>query len=129
MARVTDTAATLRTNRAVRRHQLRAVVSATVGTTIEWYDFFLYGVAAATVFPQRFFPGSDPFVAQLLSFSTYFVGFVARPIGAAVFGHFGDRIGRKALLVTTMLMLGVATMGIGLVPSYQTIGIWGAVLL
>jgi metabolite-proton symporter len=112
-----------------RRQRLRAIVSSAFGTTIEWYDFFLYGVAAATVFPQKFFPGSDPFVATLLSFSTYFVGFVARPIGAAVFGHFGDRIGRKALLVTTMIMMGVATMGIGLVPTYQTIGIWGAVLL
>ena len=116
-------------NLGTRRQQLRAIVSSAFGTTIEWYDFFLYGVAAATVFPQKFFPGNDPFVATLLSFSTYFVGFVARPIGAAVFGHFGDRIGRKALLVTTMIMMGVATMGIGLVPSYQTIGIWGAVLL
>jgi len=122
---VTDTASEL----VVRKHRLRAVVSSSVGTTIEWYDFFLYGVAAATVFPQKFFPGSDPFVATMLSFSTYFVGFVARPIGAALFGHFGDRIGRKALLVTTMVLMGVATTGIGLVPSYDAIGIWGAVLL
>ena len=111
------------------RHRNRAVVSSSLGTTIEWYDFFLYGVAAATVFPRQFFPSSDPFVATLLSFSTFFVGFVARPIGAAVFGHYGDRIGRKALLVTTMILMGVATTGIGLVPSYQAIGIWGAVLL
>ena len=122
---MTDTASEL----VVRKHRLRAVVSSSVGTTIEWYDFFLYGVAAATVFPQKFFPGSDPFVATMLSFSTYFVGFVARPIGAALFGHFGDRIGRKALLVTTMVLMGVATTGIGLVPSYDAIGIWGAVLL
>lgn len=122
---MTDTA----TDLTVRRHRLRAVVSSSVGTTIEWYDFFLYGVAAATVFPQKFFPGSDPFVATMLSFSTYFVGFVARPVGAALFGHFGDRIGRKALLVTTMVLMGVATTGIGLVPSYESIGIWGAVLL
>ena len=114
---------------ALRSHRLRAVVSSSVGTTIEWYDFFLYGVAAATVFPQKFFPGSDPFVATMLSFSTFFVGFVARPIGAALFGHFGDRVGRKSLLVTTMIVMGVATMGIGLVPSYDSIGIWGAVLL
>lgn len=111
------------------RHRNRAVVSSALGTTIEWYDFFLYGVAAATVFPRQFFPNSDPFVATMLSFSTFFVGFVARPIGAAVFGHYGDRIGRKALLITTMVLMGVATTGIGLVPPYETIGIWGAVLL
>ena len=104
-------------------------MASAIGTTIEWYDFFLYGVAAATVFPQRFFPGSDPFVGTLLSFSTYFVGFAARPIGAAIFGHYGDRVGRKALLIVTMTMMGVATIGIGLVPGYETIGIWGAVLL
>jgi metabolite-proton symporter len=108
---------------------VRAVTASAVGTTIEWYDFFLYGVAAATVFPRMFFPGSDPFVATLLSFSTYFVGFVARPLGAAIFGHYGDRVGRKSLLIVTMVMMGVATVGIGLVPSYETIGIWGAVLL
>ena len=113
----------------MRRHRTRAVVSSALGTTVEWYDFFLYGVAAATVFPQKFFPASDPFVATLLSFSTFFVGFVARPIGAAVFGHYGDRLGRKALLIITMVMMGLATMGIGLVPSYEQIGIWGAVLL
>jgi metabolite-proton symporter len=111
------------------RQLVRAVTASAIGTTIEWYDFFLYGVAAATVFPQKFFPRSDPFVATLLSFSTYFVGFAARPIGAAVFGHFGDRAGRKALLVITMIMMGLATMAIGLVPSYAAIGIWGAVLL
>ena len=113
----------------IPRHRVRAVVSSAVGTTIEWYDFFLYGIAAATVFPERFFPASDPFVATLLSFSTFFVGFAARPLGAVVFGHYGDRIGRKALLVITMVMMGVATMAIGLVPSYERIGIWGAVLL
>jgi metabolite-proton symporter len=123
------TAATVFSEPAIRRHRLRAIVSSAFGTTIEWYDFFLYGVAAATVFPQKFFPSADPFVGSLLSFSTYFVGFAARPLGAVVFGHFGDRIGRKALLVTTMIMMGVATMGIGLVPPYETIGIWGAVLL
>jgi MFS family permease len=100
-----------------RRHQLvRAVIASTVGTTVEWYDFFLYNTAAALVFPRLFFPSSDPYVA-------------ARPVGAALFGHFGDRIGRKALLVTTMMVMGVSTMAIGLVPSYDAIGIWGAVLL
>lgn len=112
-----------------RKQIVRAVTASAVGTTIEWYDFFLYGVAAATVFPQKFFPQSDPFIGTLLSFSTYFVGFAARPLGAAMFGHYGDRIGRKALLIITMMMMGVATVGIGLVPSYDRIGIWGAVLL
>lgn len=112
-----------------RRMVVRAVTASAVGTTVEWYDFFLYGVAAATVFPATFFPQSDPFIGTLLSFSTYFVGFIARPMGAAIFGHYGDRVGRKALLVITMMMMGVATVGIGLVPSYATIGIWGAVAL
>src|SRR6187431_1225522 len=89
----------------VKRLRTRAVISSAIGTTVEWYDFFLYGVAAATVFPRVFFPSSDPFVATLLSFFTFFVGFIGRPIGAAVFGHYGDRIGRKALLITTMLLM------------------------
>lgn len=112
-----------------RRHLVRAVAASTVGTTVEWYDFFLYNAAAALVFPRVFFPRSDPYVATLLSFSTLFAGFAARPIGAALFGHFGDRIGRKALLITTMLMMGVTTTLIGIVPTYDAIGIWGGVLL
>jgi metabolite-proton symporter len=112
-----------------RRMMRRAVISSAAGTTIEWYDFFLYGVAAALVFPQKFFPGSDPYVGTLLAFSTYFVGFVARPFGAAIFGHYGDRMGRKAALIATLVLMGVATIGIGLVPDYNQIGIWGAVLL
>ena len=108
---------------------IRAVVASAVGTTIEWYDFFLYGVAAALVFPKIFFPESNPFTGTLLAFSTYFVGFVARPFGAAIFGHYGDRIGRKAALIATLVLMGVATMGIGLVPGYDRIGIWSAVLL
>jgi metabolite-proton symporter len=114
----------------VRRQQLfRAVVASAVGTAVEWYDFFLYGVAAALVFPQRFFPQSDPFTGTLLAFSTFFVGFASRPLGAAIFGHYGDRVGRKASLVATLLLMGLATTAIGLVPDYETIGIWGAVLL
>jgi metabolite-proton symporter len=108
---------------------VKAVVASAVGTTIEWYDFFLYGVAAALVFPTVFFPASDPFTGTLLAFSTYFVGFVARPFGAALFGHYGDRIGRKIALIATLVLMGVATMLIGLVPGYDRIGIWGAVLL
>lgn len=115
---------------ATRQRQLRrAVIASTIGTTIEWYDFFLYGSAAALVFPKLFFPSSDPVVATILSFSTFFVGFVARPLGAALFGHFGDRVGRKALLVITMIVMGVSTMAVGLVPSYAAIGSWSAVLL
>jgi metabolite-proton symporter len=116
---------------AAQRRQMmrRAVVSSAAGTTIEWYDFFLYGVAAALVFPQKFFPGSDPYVGTLLAFSTYFVGFVARPVGAVLFGHYGDRVGRKTALIATLVLMGGATVGIGLVPDYSRIGIWGAVLL
>ncbi|MFN8061269.1 MAG: MFS transporter [Vicinamibacterales bacterium] len=115
---------------AARRRQIvRAVVASAVGTSIEWYDFFLYGVAASLVFPRLFFPQSDPYVGQLASFATFFVGFVARPMGAAIFGHYGDRLGRKASLIATLLLMGVATAGIGLVPDYSRIGIFGAVLL
>ncbi len=112
-----------------RQQRTRAMVASAVGTSIEWYDFFLYGVAAALVFPQKFFPQSDPFVRTLLSFSTYFVGFAARPIGAAIFGHYGDRLGRKASLIATLILMGISTMSIGFVPDYSRIGIWGAVLL
>jgi metabolite-proton symporter len=122
-------AATVTNDRALRRHQRRAIISASVGTTIEWYDFFLYGVAAAAVFPQKFFPSSDPFIATMLSFTTFFIGFVARPVGAAIFGHFGDRVGRKQLLVVTKIVMGASTMAVGLTPSYDVIGVWGAVLL
>ena len=110
--------------------QLRkAVIAATIGTTIEWYDFFVYGTAAGLVFPKLFFPNSDPLVGTLLAFSTYFVGFVGRPIGAAIFGHYGDRIGRKATLIATLLVMGIATFLIAFVPSYASIGIWGAIIL
>ena len=80
----------------------KAVIAATIGTTIEWYDFFVYGTAAGLVFPKLFFPNSDPLTATLAAFSTYFIGFVGRPIGAAIFGHYGDRIGRKATLISTL---------------------------
>jgi MFS family permease len=104
-------------------------VASSVGTTVEWYDFYLYGSAAALVFPRLFFSGLDPALAQILSWLTFYAGFLGRPLGAALFGHFGDRVGRKSLLVATMLLMGVSTTAIGLVPSYASIGIWGAVLL
>jgi metabolite-proton symporter len=110
--------------------QLRkAVIASTVGTAIEWYDFFLYGTAAGLVFGKLFFPNQDPLSATLLAFGTYFIGFVGRPIGAAIFGHYGDRIGRKATLIATLLCMGLATFAIAFVPTYESIGIWGAVLL
>jgi MFS family permease len=89
-------------------HVARVVVASFIGTAIEWYDFFLYGVAAALIFPRQFFPTQDPYTGVLLSFGTYFVGFAARPLGAAIFGHVGDRIGRKASLIVTLMMMGVA---------------------
>jgi metabolite-proton symporter len=110
--------------------QLRkAVIASTVGTAIEWYDFFLYGTAAGLVFGKLYFPNEDPLSATLLAFGTYFIGFVGRPIGAAIFGHYGDRIGRKATLIATLLCMGLATFAIAFVPTYASIGIWGAVLL
>jgi metabolite-proton symporter len=98
-----------------------------IGTTIEWYDFFLYGSAAALVFNKLFFPSFDPFVGTLLAFATYAVGFVARPLGGIVFGHFGDRIGRKKLLMLSLVMMGLATVLIGLLPTYAAIGVWAPV--
>ncbi len=104
-------------------------VASMIGTTIEWYDFFLYGTAAALIFNRLFFPTFDPLVGTLASFGTYTVGFVARPIGGIVIGHYGDRIGRKSMLVLTLLIMGVATFGIGLLPTYAQVGPWAAVLL
>jgi MFS family permease len=110
--------------------QLRkAVIASTIGTAIEWYDFFLYGTAAGLVFGKLFFPNQDPLSATLLAFGTYFVGFAARPVGAAIFGHYGDRIGRKATLIATLLFMGLATFFVAFVPTYSSIGIWGAVIL
>ncbi|HET9847081.1 MAG TPA: MFS transporter [Candidatus Dormibacteraeota bacterium] len=118
------------------RTQLRrAVIASTVGTSIEWYDFFLYSTATGLVFAKLFFPTSDPAVATLNVLLVYAVGFIARPIGAAIFGHYGDRIGRKATLIATLLLMGVATFLIGFVPGYKSIGgwpaigIWGAIVL
>src|SRR6476660_9143478 len=107
----------------------RAVLASTVGTSIEWYDFFLYGTAAALVFPKLFFPGASEFAGILAAFGTQFVGFAARPVGAAIFGHFGDRVGRKTTLIATLILMGVGTVLIGLLPSYSTIGILAPILL
>src|SRR5271165_2802356 len=112
-----------------RRQLRRALIASTVGTTIEWYDFLLYGQVTALVFGKLFFPHSSPIVGVLEAFSVFFIGFVGRPIGAAIFGHWGDRIGRKATLIVTLLITGLATVAVGLVPSYASIGVWGAVLL
>jgi MFS family permease len=107
----------------------KAVIAATVGTTIEWYDFFIYGIAAGLVFPKLFFPHEDPLTGTLAAFGTYFIGFIGRPIGAAIFGHYGDRIGRKATLISTLLLMGISTFLIAFVPGYASIGAWGAVIL
>jgi metabolite-proton symporter len=107
----------------------RAVLASTVGTAIEWYDFFLYSTVTGLVFARLFFPRSDPLVGTLEAFGIYAVGFVARPVGAAIFGHYGDRIGRKSTLIASLLLMGVATFLVALVPTYQRIGIWGAVIL
>ena len=98
----------------------RVVVSSLVGAVIEWYDFFLYGVVAGIVFNKIFFPDFDATVGTILAFATFAVGFVARPVGGIIFGHFGDKLGRKKMLVLTLEIMGVATVGIGLVPSYET---------
>ena len=112
-----------------RRNMLTAVVASTVGTSIEWYDYFLYGTMTALVFAKLFFPESDNVTGITSVFSIYFIGFLARPIGAWLFGTYGDRIGRKATLIATLLFMGVATFLIGVLPTYHSIGLWAAVLL
>ncbi|MDI1302603.1 MAG: MFS transporter [bacterium] len=113
---------------APRQHVLVGVASM-VGTTIEWYDFFLYGTAAALIFNKLFFPAFAPLTGTLAAFGTYAVGFLARPLGAVIFGHYGDRIGRKSMLLVTLLLMGIPTMAIGLIPTYHSIGYGAAVLL
>jgi metabolite-proton symporter len=107
----------------------RVVLASLVGTTIEWYDFFLYGTAAALVFDKLFFPELDPTAGRMAAFATYAVGFFARPVGGVVFGHFGDRLGRKSMLVTTLMLMGLATFSIGLLPTYSQLGIAAPLLL
>jgi metabolite-proton symporter len=117
-------------NEAEHRRQLRrAVLASTIGTAIEWYDFFLYSTVTGLVFAKLYFPRADPLAGTVQAFGVYAVGFVARPIGAAIFGHYGDRVGRKAALVMTLLLMGIATFLVALVPGYQYVGVWGAVML
>jgi MFS family permease len=113
-----------------RRSQLRrAVIASTIGTTIEWYDFLLYSIVTGLVFAKLYFPATDPLIATMQAYAIFFVGFIARPVGAFIFGHYGDRIGRKAALIATLLLTGLATFAVALVPSYEQIGIWGAIIM
>ena len=125
----TEDASESRSERYQRVQLRRAVVASSVGSIIEAYDFLLYGQVTGLVFGKLYFPESDPLVGTLQAFGIYTVGFVSRPIGAAIFGHYGDRIGRKAALIGTLLLTGLATFAVGFVPSYDQIGIWGAVIL
>jgi len=130
MATFTAGQALPETHRADARTQLRrAVIASTIGTTIEWYDFFLYSIVTGLVFAKLFFPQSDPLTGTLQAFAIYAVGFIARPVGAAIFGHYGDRIGRKSTLIATLMVMGIATFLVAFVPTYESIGIWGAVIL
>jgi MFS transporter, MHS family, shikimate and dehydroshikimate transport protein len=107
----------------------KVVVASLIGATIEWYDFFLYGVVAGIVFNKLYFPSGDPLISTMLAYGTFAVGFLSRPLGGVIFGHFGDRIGRKSMLVMTLTIMGVATVLIGMVPTYAQIGIWAPTLL
>ncbi|NUO85801.1 MAG: MHS family MFS transporter, partial [Cupriavidus sp.] len=107
----------------------KVALASVIGATIEWYDFFLYGVVAGLVFNKLYFPGDDPLVATMLAYSTFAVGFVTRPLGGVIFGHFGDKVGRKSMLVMTLMIMGVSTFLIGLVPTYDSIGVLAPVLL
>ncbi|SDV51560.1 MFS transporter [Chitinasiproducens palmae] len=116
-------------SRAAAPSPARVAFASLIGTAVEWYDFFLFGICAALIFPKAFFPSQTPAIALLASFATFGVAFLARPLGAVFFGHLGDTVGRKSALVTTLLLMGLATCLIGVVPSYETSGIWGAVIL
>src|SRR5215813_3202383 len=107
----------------------RVAFASVVGATVEWYDFFLYGVVAGIVFNKLYFPASDPLVSTMLAYSTFAVGFVTRPLGGVLFGHFGDRVGRKSALILTLVIMGISTAGVAFVPTYAQIGIWAPILL
>ncbi|MDT5013462.1 MAG: hypothetical protein QOH57_5079 [Mycobacterium sp.] len=125
-----EVAKTVQLDQQAERAQVRrAAMASAIGTTIEWYDFFLYNTAAALIFPHIFFPASTPEAGVLQSFATYAVGFAARPVGAAIFGHWGDRIGRKATLITTLLVMGLASAAVGVLPGTATIGLAAPIIL
>ena len=107
----------------------RVVIASLIGATIEWYDFFLYGTVAGIVFNKLFFPAQDRLISILLAYTTFAVGFVARPLGGVIFGHFGDRIGRKSMLILTLMIMGVATVLIGLLPTYNQNGVAAPIIL
>src|SRR5918996_1007521 len=107
----------------------RVAIASAVGTTIEWYDFFIYGTAAAVVFAPQFFPQVSELAGTLAAFATFAIGFIARPLGGVVMGHFGDRLGRKSMLVWSLTLMGLATVAIGLLPNYSQIGLWAPALL
>src|ERR671938_533973 len=107
----------------------QVALSGLIGATVEWYDFFLYGTAAALAFGQLFFPSSDPLVGTVAAYGSFAFGYLSRPLGGIVFGHYGDRIGRKAMLILSLLIMGIATFLIGLLPTYQTIGVLAPILL
>lgn len=128
---VTETAPNTspQSTREADRNRRKAQISSFIGTTVEFYDFLLYGTASALVFPQLFFPGTDPLMGTLASFGTLAVGYFARPLGGAIFGHFGDRVGRKTMLMITLFMMGAVSFLMGLMPTYGTIGVWAPILL
>jgi MHS family shikimate/dehydroshikimate transporter-like MFS transporter len=126
---VTVPAAAQPTEQSQSTSSLKVAAASFIGTAVEFYDFFLYGTAAALVFNRLFFPSFDPLVGTLLAFATFAVGFVARPLGGMVFGHFGDKLGRKSMLSATLMIMGVATFAIGLLPTYESIGVWAPALL
>lgn len=112
-----------------KKEMRKVVIASLLGATIEWYDFFLYGVVAGIVFNKLYFPTADPFIGTILAYSTFAIGYLARPLGGFIFGHYGDKLGRKRMLILTMLIMGIATVGIGLVPTYASIGIAAPILL
>jgi metabolite-proton symporter len=126
---MSDKVGSLQSDANLQRERIKAALASMVGITIEWYDFFLYGTAAAIVFNKLFFPQFDPLVGTILAFATFAVGFLTRPIGGIIFGHLGDRIGRKKVYVLTLLVMGVGTTIVGLLPTYETVGIWAPILL
>src|SRR5215472_5542833 len=114
---------------AQQTNRTRVAIASAIGSALEWYDFFIYGTAAALVFNEAFFPKLDPAVGTLAAFATFGVGFVARPFGGLFFGHFGDRLGRKPMLVATLLLVGIGTFLIGLLPTYASAGVWAPAAL